>query len=121
MNFKPAMRLQGIEKSMIRQISNLADSTCINLGLGEPEFDTPPTLVHFARETLLNQRLGYTSNAGLPELRTLLAERSGLGIDADGVCITVGAQGEVVILVPAREASRAARLLVRLVSERPRP
>ena len=33
---------------------------------------------------------------------------------------TVGAQGEVVILVPAREASRAARLLVRLVPERPR-
>ena len=34
---------------------------------------------------------------------------------------TVGAQGEVVFLVRAREASRAARLLVRLVSERPRP
>ena len=34
---------------------------------------------------------------------------------------TVGAQGEVVILVPAREAARAARLLVRLVSKRPRP
>ena len=34
---------------------------------------------------------------------------------------TVGAQGEVVILVPAREAARAARLLVRLVSQRPRP
>ena len=34
---------------------------------------------------------------------------------------TVGAQGEVVILVRAREAARAARLLVRLVSERPRP
>ena len=33
---------------------------------------------------------------------------------------TVGAQGEVVILVPAREASRAARLLVRPVPERPR-
>ena len=28
---------------------------------------------------------------------------------------TVGAQGEVVILVPAREAARAARMLVRIV------
>ena len=34
---------------------------------------------------------------------------------------TVGAQGEVVIFVAVREAARAARLLVRLVSERPRP
>jgi aspartate/methionine/tyrosine aminotransferase len=99
MKFKPAMRLQGIEKSMIRQISDLADGTCINLGLGEPEFDTPPSLVHFARETLLNQRLGYTSNAGLPELRKLLAERSGLGIDAESVCVTVGAQGAMYLAI----------------------
>ena len=34
---------------------------------------------------------------------------------------TVGAQGEVVILVPARDAARAARMLVRLVRARPHP
>ena len=33
---------------------------------------------------------------------------------------TVGAQGEVVILVPARDVARAARMLVRLVRARPR-
>ena len=32
---------------------------------------------------------------------------------------TVGAQGEVVIFVPVRDAARAARLLVRLVSQQP--
>jgi Putative prokaryotic signal transducing protein len=34
---------------------------------------------------------------------------------------TVGAQGEVVILVPARAAARAARLLFRLISGGARP
>ena len=34
---------------------------------------------------------------------------------------TVGAQGEVVILVPTRDAARAARLLRRIAPEPPRP
>jgi len=33
---------------------------------------------------------------------------------------TVGAQGEVVVMVPAREAPRAKRLLIRLVRQPPR-
>jgi aspartate aminotransferase len=85
-------RMSGIEKTLIRQVNDRADSSCINLGLGQPVFPTPASI----RERLVAQAdawsLGYTPNAGLLELRELVARRDGRGLGPDNVCVAVGAE-----------------------------
>lgn len=81
---------QGI--SVLRQLNSQAGPQTINLGLGKPFIDMPPRLRQLAIETLSNNSLkfDYTDNAGIPELRSLLAARYGL---PDGsLFITHGAQ-----------------------------
>ncbi|MFP4081479.1 MAG: pyridoxal phosphate-dependent aminotransferase [Candidatus Aminicenantes bacterium] len=87
-----SQRMQGIEKTLIRQIHDRADSSCINLGLGEPAFPPPPSLMDRLKENIGHWKWGYSPNAGLEELRSLVAEKSGLPFTADQVCITVGAE-----------------------------
>ena len=85
-------RMRGIERTLIRQIHDRADSSCIDLGLGEPPFPTPKPIIDHLKENIDEWHLGYTPNAGLPELRELVAEKSGLSVSADQVCVTVGAE-----------------------------
>ncbi len=42
--FRPARRLRGVEKSMIRQLFDRALPGSINLGLGEPDLPTPEVI-----------------------------------------------------------------------------
>ncbi len=85
-----AQRLDGIEISMIRQIMSRA-AGCVNLGLGEPEFADPPRVREQARRVLAGGRIGYSPNAGVPELCRRIHEYHG---DRDGhsVCVTNGSQ-----------------------------
>jgi len=85
-------RLQGIEKTLIRQIHDRADASCLNLGLGELAFPTPRPILDQLREELREWSYGYTPNAGFPELRQLVAETSGLEVTAEHVCATIGAE-----------------------------
>lgn len=85
-------RTQDIEKTLLRRINDLADSSCINLGLGEPCFPTPKALRDVLKENVNDWRLGYSPNAGLRELQEIIAEKSGLQVTADQVCITVGSE-----------------------------
>lgn len=85
-------RALGIEKTLLRRINDLANSSCINLGLGEPSFPTPKALLDVLKENVDNWHLGYSPNAGLRELREIIAEKSGLQVTADQVCITVGSE-----------------------------
>ncbi len=85
-------RMRGVEKTLIRRIHDLADSSCINLGLGELSFPTPKSLLDHIREKSQDWNLGYTPNEGLKELRTLVAENCGYPVSPDEVCITVGAE-----------------------------
>ena len=85
-------RMQGVERTMLRRINDLADATCINLGLGEPSFSTPKVLRDVLKKKIDVWRLGYSPNAGLVELRQAVAEKSGLQVSADQVCITVGSE-----------------------------
>jgi len=88
-----ARRLQGVSLSLIRQVFEKAPPGAINLGLGEPAFDTAPEIIATAREALAGGRLGYTFNGGMAELRQLIAERSPGQRGAESVCVTVGANG----------------------------
>ncbi len=75
---------------MIRQIMSRA-AGCVNLGLGEPEFADPPRVREQARRVLAGGRIGYSPNAGVPELCRRIHEYHG-GRDGHSVCVTNGSQ-----------------------------
>ena len=68
----------------------------INLGIGQPDFETPAHIVEAGRQALAEGRHGYTPAAGIPELRDAvsrdLARRHGEQVDPGGVLITPGAK-----------------------------
>lgn len=85
--------MQGIEKSVIRQVFDRALPGSINLGLGEPDLWTPNVLREAAIATLKQEQSGYTSHAGLPELRRLIASQYPyLEQNIDRVIVTAGSQ-----------------------------
>jgi aspartate/methionine/tyrosine aminotransferase len=92
-NFVPPKRLQGIEKSVIRQVFDRALPGSINLGLGEPDLPTPDVIRKAAVKAIVEQQNGYTSHAGLPALREKVAtEYSYLEGRPERVVITAGSQ-----------------------------
>jgi aspartate/methionine/tyrosine aminotransferase len=91
--FQPARRLQGIEKSMIRQLFDRARPGSINLGLGEPDLPTPDVIRQAGARVILEEQNGYTTHAGLPALRERVAEDySQLTLTSDQVILTAGSQ-----------------------------
>jgi len=92
-SFVPPARLQGIQKSLIRQVFDRARPGSINLGLGEPDLRTPSVIRRAAVRAITDEQNGYTSHAGLPALRQLVAkEYPYLNGNADRVIITAGSQ-----------------------------
>ena len=82
--------MDGIEISMIRQIMSRAQG-CVNLGLGEPGFPSPEVVVDEVHQILEEGRIGYTPNAGLPELCRQIHRYHG-GRESHKVCVTSGSQ-----------------------------
>ena len=68
----------------------------INLGIGQPDFETPAHIVDVGRQALTDGRHGYTPAAGIPELRAAVADdllrRHGERVDPAAVLITPGAK-----------------------------
>jgi len=66
----------------------------INLGIGQPDFPTPPQIVEAAVKALRDGHHGYTPATGIPELREVIANdislRSGLAADAANVLVVPG-------------------------------
>jgi len=92
-NFSPPRRLQGIEKSLIRQVFDRALPGSLNLGLGEPDLPTPDVVREAAIRVIRDEQNGYTSHAGLPALREKIAgEYEYLNGDGDRVIVTAGSQ-----------------------------
>ena len=71
--FAPPKRLQGIEKSVIRQLLDRALPGSINLGLGEPDLPTPEVIRKAAVKAIIEEQNGYTTHAGLLALREKVA------------------------------------------------
>jgi aspartate/methionine/tyrosine aminotransferase len=91
--FVPASRLRGIEKSVIRQVFDRALPGSINLGLGEPDLPTPDCIRRAAVRVVEEEQNGYTSHAGLPGLRELVAsEYPALELGPEQVIVTAGSQ-----------------------------
>ena len=67
MSLKFAQRVQDIEISGIRRIFEAAGADSINLGLGQPDFDTPQHIKDAAIQAISEGKTGYTNNTGIPE------------------------------------------------------
>lgn len=92
-NFAPPKRLQGIEKSVIRQVFDRALPGSINLGLGEPDLPTPDVIRRAAVKAIIEEQNGYTSHAGLKSLREKIAAYyPHLEQNPDRVIVTAGSQ-----------------------------
>ena len=86
-------RLQGIQKSVIRQVFDRARPGSINLGLGEPDLFTPDVVRRAAVKVIVEEQNGYTSHAGLPALREKVAgDYAYLEGKLERVVITAGSQ-----------------------------
>ncbi|MCX6560143.1 MAG: pyridoxal phosphate-dependent aminotransferase [Candidatus Aminicenantes bacterium] len=95
--------MKSIEKSLIRQVNDRADASCLNLGLGEPGFPPPRAILEHVRGHLAEWKAGYSAVEGLPELRRTVAEVAagdgGGAIDPARVCITAGSQEALFVLL----------------------
>ncbi|HLN98219.1 MAG TPA: aminotransferase class I/II-fold pyridoxal phosphate-dependent enzyme [Pyrinomonadaceae bacterium] len=91
--FQPPAFLRGVEKSVIRKISDRAGPECISLGLGEPDLPTPQVIRRAAVRVITGEQNGYTLQAGLPALREhVAADYPHLNLSREEVIITAGSQ-----------------------------
>ena len=97
-----AQRVREVPPSGIRKFFDIVATMTdvISLGVGEPDFDTPRSIVEAGVESLREGRTHYTSNFGTLELRKALAAHLqrlyGVEYDPKGeLLITVGASEAV--------------------------
>jgi aspartate aminotransferase len=88
-------RCKNIEPSEIRKIFNMATKDSINLGIGEPDFDTPKHIIEGAKKALDRGKTHYTPNNGIPELRESISNKlkndNNLDVNPDNIITTCGA------------------------------
>lgn len=92
-----APHARGLPPSQIRQVYDRRRPSSINLGLGQPTLPVPAEILDEGIRRLRQGPMGYTANAGRPELCALIAAHHALpGRDsADNVIVTCGAQEAV--------------------------
>ncbi len=90
-------RVAGLKPSGIRKFFDIAATMqdVISLGIGEPDFTSPPPVLEAGIKSLQRGETHYTSNGGILELRKALAAHLemhyGVSYDpADEIIITVG-------------------------------
>jgi aminotransferase len=92
-----ARTTENVPPSGIRRFFDIAATMddVISLGIGEPDFDTPPAIVQAGIASLSHGHTHYTSNSGIKELRVALSDHLeglyGLRYDPESeLLITVG-------------------------------
>lgn len=87
--------VKSIEISGIRKFYNLVQTVpdVISLTLGQPDFPVPTRMKEALIEAICANKTGYTSNAGISELRAEISKylkSFGMDYKKDEICITVG-------------------------------
>ncbi len=96
MTLRPARRMDGIDRTLIRQIFDSAPAGAINLGLGQPDLPTPARIALAGAGGIAAGRTAYTSTGGDPALRAAIARRyAPFASGAENVVVTVGSQEAV--------------------------
>jgi len=100
-----SQRVKNIDISGIRKMFEGAGPDAINLGLGQPDFDTPLHIKKAAIEAIDIGFTGYTANLGIPELRDALCKKfemdNGFSVSRDEVIVTSGASEALHIALQA--------------------
>src|SRR3989344_5162922 len=97
MTYRFAQRTEGSELSLIRQMLNLASSVpeAINLGIGELSYPLPLPMQEAAKRVMTGA-IKYTPNAGLPNLRELIAQehnaQTSQNVNMNNVLVTAGVE-----------------------------
>jgi aspartate aminotransferase len=102
---KIAGRVKDIEVSGIRKLFESAGPGSINLGLGQPDFDTPAHIKDAAIQAILNGKTGYTNNTGIIELREAICEKfkreNNLSYTPDQIVVSAGASEALHLVMQA--------------------
>lgn len=106
-----SVRLASIQESTTLKISAMAKKLnasgldVIDMGIGEPDFDTPKYIVEAGCSAIREGKTHYAPTAGIPELRKALAEKfqreNRLNVSADDVVVTPGAKMAVFAAIQA--------------------
>lgn len=89
-----ARRIRDISTSLIRRMFEVVEKAkkegkdIVSLTIGEPDFPTPNIVVEKAFEAIKSGYTHYTSNLGIEELRTAIAES--YGVSKENVMVTAG-------------------------------
>ena len=90
----PGAHVAQIKPSLIRTMAACRGAETLDLGLGEPDLPLPAPLLEGAFQELKKGPMGYTPNAGLPELRRAIARHLGLAeSDWERIIVTCGSAG----------------------------
>jgi len=88
-------RVTGIDISGIRKMFEGAGPHAINLGLGQPDFDTPEHIKKAAIAAINEGFTAYTANLGIPKLREALCRKfereNHFTVKPDEIIVTSGA------------------------------
>jgi len=95
MAIKFARRIADIEISGIRKAFEALSGDYINLGLGEPDFDTPEHIKAAAVQALKSGFTSYTFNKGMAELRAAVSNKflrdNNFSVSPEEIIVTSGA------------------------------
>ena len=87
-----SQRALAIQPTGVRKMFDLAGDDVISFGLGEPDFQPPSIAIDAFHQAMVDGRNKYTTTAGLPPLRSKIAEswhHLEPGLNQDNVCITM--------------------------------
>ena len=89
-----AGRVRSVEMSGIRKLFDAGGPDAINLGIGQPDFDTPDHIKEAAITAIRAGKTGYTPNAGIPGLREAICEKfareNNLAYRPEQILVTAG-------------------------------
>ncbi|MCS3922818.1 aspartate aminotransferase [Methanococcus voltae PS] len=98
-------KLLNTEQSEIRKIFNMASKDSINLGIGEPDFNTPQNIIDACKTALDKGITSYVPNMGIPELTEAISEKlkkdNNLDIPQNKVMVTCGASEAIMLSIMA--------------------
>jgi len=96
----PTMTISAMAKKL-----NSAGLDVIDLGVGEPDFDTPKHIGDAACESIRNGETHYAPSNGIPELRQAIAEKfwydNHITVSSDDVIVSAGAKMMVFAAIQA--------------------
>ena len=104
-------RMASIQESTTLKVSAMAKRLAasgqdiIDMGVGEPDFDTPKHIVEAGCSSIKMGETRYAPTAGIPELRRVIADKlcweNQLSVTADDVAVTPGAKMAVFAAIQA--------------------